>query len=83
MWIIVLVAFFILSFVLSGIVSFALDPVGSTLNFLRVASFMLAGLTGGAMFLFGAPFELVGWTFVVSATVWVLLLFIPNPRLRY
>lgn len=83
MWILVAVAAAAALAVFSGLVTFALDPIGSTLRLLCVGAFLVAGVTGVLLFLFGAPFDAFGWTFVLASALWVLLVFVPEPRLRY
>ena len=79
MWLVPL----ILIAALSGFLAFILDPVGSILNVLRVGSFLLAALTGGLLFFFNAPFDTFGGLFLISTAIWVLLLFVPQPRAGY
>lgn len=83
MWILVAFAIAAAVALFSWLVTFALDPIGSILRMLRVGSFLVAAVTGVLLFLFGAPFDTFGWTFILASAVWVLLLLVPEPRLRY
>lgn len=78
MWIIVLVLFA----VVSGVITFALDPIGSIVALLKLGAFGLAAITGAALLL-GAPFATFGGICIAASIAWILLSFISTPRPAY